>query len=261
MSLLLATTPLVVAGSLTDATAKEVLGTSYADLGGKLNVNGLQGIQLHTKELDNSEAGTVKFLVSPEHVQPTSNSAMFTLADADGSAKEITVVQNSERAVELPVSAKWLQAQGKSTGGAAAASVFLASNVVNAMGSPIAGAKAVISATAVALGASAAEVGEIVDITGLGGLTLYVDNSTGSGNATVTVYTDIESLAAPADTSEMKVLAADGGTAKTFVTLSGEKAAHFIGNLSGKFLGIKGVGANAAIAVSLLGMPNGVNVE
>jgi hypothetical protein len=116
--------------------------------------------------------------------------------------------------------------------------------------------KITLVSTATALGASPALVGNIVNIRGLSNLTLFVFNSDGAVNATITPYVSFAATA-PTALSTMYSLDALAGTAATFVTLANERAAHPLTGITGDWLALAGSGNGADIVAYLMGTVEG----
>jgi hypothetical protein len=111
------------------------------------------------------------------------------------------------------------------------------------------------SSAAVAIGGSATQVGSVLDVRGLGDLTLYVTES-GGVNGVITVYFG-NADSQPADTTSMTAYKNASSSVITFTTLANEKAAHFIGNLCADWIALTATGNGAELLVDLYGTLNG----
>lgn len=250
------------AGSLTDATAKVDLTGSYAKVGSAVSVSGLDALSLRAREHANSEAAVVKFFLAHSGGVPASSTGMYQVVTAAGAEKELTVTQNTRKAYALTgLSAKYLLVEGKGASGTAAdLSAFLYGQERLDMGkSLIVTQKFDIIATATTLGSSFTDVGAFIKTYGFTNLTLYVYNS-GANPANINVYLDYSATTTPTATTTMHALCDETGAAISFDTLAGERAAHVLGNVNARYLGIKAKYTTGAtnVVVYLTGVAQGV---
>lgn len=246
-----------IAGTVASASTKVDLTGSYADIGSAININGMCDPTLYLAEIANNENAVVKAFLSPDPTQPTASTNLYQLTNADGTEVEITIVQNTTQVYSNPFAAHWLFLQGKgATSTTADLRAFIRGNYAHdGRGSRFVQKKISIVSTATALTGSAALVGSIVDIRGLGNLTLYVYNSDASVTGVITPFVSFADTA-PTALSSMYSLDVVAGTAKTFSTLATERAAHPLLNVSGNYLALAGSGNGADITAFLFGTLN-----
>lgn len=246
-----------IAGTVASPTTKVDLTASYVDIGSAINLNGMCDPTLYLGEIANVENAVVKAFLSPDPAQPTATTSLYQLTDAAGAEIEVTIVKNTTQVYSNPFAGYWFFLQGKGAVGTDAdLRAFLRGNYAHdGRGSRFVQKKISIVSTATALGASPTLVGSIVDIRGLGNLTLFVYNSDASVTATITPYVSFAD-AAPTALSTMYSLDVVAGTAKTFATLATERAAHPLLNVSGNYLALAGSGNGADITAFLFGTLN-----
>lgn len=235
------------------------LAATYGNIGSApKRIAGATDINLKLAEVANSENAVVKFYVSPEKTAPTAIASMFQVVNAAGAETEVTITQNTAQMFALPISGEHLWLQGKGAAGTAAdlTASLVANYAYNPNGFKWASAKKTFGSVATTIGASATQVGSILDIRGLGNLTLFVTEG-GGVNGVITVYL-YTGASAPADTTTMTALKNATPAVITFTTLANEKAAHFLGNLCADYIGLTATGQNAEVQVDLYGTLNGV---
>lgn len=246
-----------IAGTVASASTKVDLTGSYADIGSAINVNGMKDPTFYLAEIANAENAVVKFFLSPDPTQPTASTSLYQLTDSSGAEIEVTIVQNTTQVYSNPFAAYWVFLQGKGAVGTSAdLRAFIRGNYAHdGRGSRFVQKKISVVSTTTALTGSAALVGSIVDIRGLGNLTLFVYNSDASVNATITPFVSFADTA-PTALSQMYSLDQVSGASKTFVTLANERAAHPLLNVSGNYLALAGSGNGADITAFLFGTLN-----
>lgn len=252
----------VIAGSLSDATAKADLAATYAKVGSAVGINGLDALSLRARELADSEDAVVKFFAAPDGAAPTSSTGMYQVVTAAGAEKELTVPQNTRKAYALTgLSGKYLLIEGKGASGTAAdlCAFLYGQQRLDVGKSLIWTNKQDIIATATTVASSFTDIGSFLDICGLSNLTMYVYNS-GSNPANINVYLDYSSTTRPTATTTMHALCAEDGAAVSFDTLAGERAAHVLGNVNARWLGIKAkyTTGTTDVVVYLTGVAQGV---
>lgn len=254
----------VIAGDKSVAATSVSVGAAYAVLGSGLNISGMVDAVAYLREHANTENGVIKFYLAKSGSVPSTNSGLYQLANTDGTEVEVTVTQNVRTLYPLQgVAAKYLLAYAKGAVGADAdLSAFIVGNFMydkRSQASRILGNETAILASATNLTGSYADLGSAIDIRGKGNITLFVDNS-GDQKADIQVYTAF-GASAPSATTTMYPLRNAAGTVTTFSTLTGEKAAHPLTNISGDYLFIQGktTGAGTAtVAVSIYASTPGV---
>lgn len=240
------------------ATALD-LTAAYAKIGSALNIVGGHGVSLELEETANTENASMKFFFGIDGSQPSSSTDLYQAVDAAGAELECVVTQNTKKMYTLPFAAKWFLMEGKGAAGTDAdLNATATSNFTHKNRSRVHNPPVTIAGVATALTGSYAALGNIISISGLSNLSLYVDNSAGTGSATFKIFTESTSNAKPSSLSNFYTEIAAGGSDKTFVTLSGEKAVHNLGNLSSRWLGLQGLGSNASVKVYLVGSPAGI---
>ena len=113
-----------------------------------------------------------------------------------------------------------------------------------------------IASTAVAVGASATAVGSVIDIRGMGNLTLFVQNTDVAVDGVITPYFS-HADTQPAAYTNMFALKDVTPAARTFTTIASEKAAHPIGNIAADWMALSATGNGADLIVYLLGTIDG----
>jgi len=247
------------AGSKDDAALKADLAASYADVGSAIDICGADSLNLFAAEIANSEDANLKLFAAKDAAQPTASTNLYQLVGKDGAEVVLTVGQNTEEIYSLSnLSAAWLMLQGQGAVGANAdLRSFLWGNFQHGQdGSRIKSAPINIASVATALGASAAQVGSIVDVRGLGNLSLFVHNSDGAVNATIRVYGSWAD-SQPSALSSMYGQKDASGSLLTYVTLANERAVHPLDGFSADWIGIDGSGNGADVTVAVMGTPSG----
>lgn len=255
----------VFAGSLTTATTKVDLTASYALVGSAASIHGLDAMTLLLREHANSENAVVKFFVNPDGAQPTASTSMYQVVGTNGAETEVTVTQNTRQSYQLNgLSGRWLLVEGKgaSSTGADLSAFLYAEEILGLGKSLIQTNKLTILSTATQLTTSYADIGAFVDIGGLSNLTLYLRSTeSGTDPADVKVFID-KASAAPTATTSLWPICVAAGTAIEYRVLTNERAAHPLGNVCGRWLGIQakstGAGTAATITVYLTGVAQGV---
>jgi hypothetical protein len=235
------------------------LAATYGNVGSApKRIAGAKDINLKLAEVVNTENAVVKFYVSQNVTAPTAVSGMYQVVSAAGAETEVVITQNTAQMFVLPISGEYFWMQGK---GAVGTNADLTASLIQNYaydpdGFKWQSAKKTFGSVATAIGGSATQVGSILDIRGLGNITLFVTESGGT-NGVITVYL-ATGATAPADTTTMTALKNATPAVITFTTLLNEKAAHFLGNLCADYIGLTATGNTAALQVDLYGTLNGV---
>jgi len=247
-----------IAGTLASATTKEDLTASYADIGSAVDINGCTDIMLDLAEIANVENAVAKVFLSMERAVPTASTGLYQLVNADGTEKEITITKNTRQIYEMPGAGTHLFLQAKGAAGTDGdLRAFVCRNQrMTGMRSRYLFTKTAIASTAVAVGATATAVGSVIDIRGLGNLTLFVQNSDGAVDGVITPYFS-HADTQPAAYTNMFALKDTTPAARTFTTIANEKAAHFIGNVAADWLALSATGNGADLTVYLMATVNG----
>lgn len=247
-----------ICGTLASAATKVDLAATYADVGNIIDINGASGLTLDLAEIANSEDAVVKAFLSMEEAVPTASTGHFQLANTDGTEVEITVTQNTRQIYEAKAAASWLILQGKGASGTTAdLRAFSIANYRQAYdASRFLVRKIAIASTAVAVGASATAVGSVIDIRGMGNLTLFVQNTDVAVDGVITPYFS-HADTQPAAYTNMFALKDVTPAARTFTTIASEKAAHPIGNIAADWMALSATGNGADLIVYLLGTIDG----
>lgn len=251
--------PIAIAGTVASATTKVDLGAAYADVNAAVNMRNMHDPTLYLGEIANVENAAVKAFLSPEETQPAATTNLYQLVDAAGAEIEVTIVKNTTQVYSITgAAAKWLFLQGKGAVGADAdLRAFLLGNFAQGGdGSRLKPMKIPIISTATALTATPTLTGSVVNIRGLGHLTLFVYNSDAAVNAVVTPYVSFGNTA-PTELANMYSLDVVAGTAKAFTTLATERAAHPLLGISGDWLALACSGNGADIIASAFGTLSG----
>lgn len=248
-----------IAGTLASAATKVDLTASYADIGSAIDINGHSGITLDLAEIANSENAVAKVFLSMEEAVPSASTGHFQLANTDGTEVEIVITQNTRQIYEVGAVGSHLILQAKGASGTTAdLRAFAIGNTrVSANNrSRYLIRKIAVASTAVAVGASATAVGSVIDIRGLGNLTLFVYNSDSSVDGVITPYFS-HADTQPAAYTNMFALKDVTPAARTFTTIATEKAAHYIGNVAADWMALSATGNGADLQVYLMATLDG----
>lgn len=233
------------------------LAATYGNVGSApVSIAGGRDITLKLGENANAEDAVVRAYVSNANTAPTAVASMFQVVGVAGAETEITITQNTSQIFQLPITGKWLWLNAKGAVGTGAdldASMFINYGYDDHL-QKFTSATKPFSAAAVVVGASATQIGSVLDIRGLGDLTLYVTES-GGVNGVISVFflnSDAEPLFA-----NMVQLKSVVPAAVTFTTVANEKAAHYIGNVCADYMAISATGQNSALLVDVFGSLNG----
>lgn len=247
--------PVALASTLSLAATYGNVGSAAKRIGGATDIN------LKLAEVVNTENAVVKFFVSPNVAAPASVTPMFQVVNAAGAETEVTITKNTAQMFALPISGEYFWMQGKGAVGTDAdlTASLIANYAYDPDGFKWQSAKKTFGSVATAIGGSATQVGSVLDIRGLGNITLFVTESGGT-NGVITVYL-ATGATAPADTTTMTALKNATPAAITFTTLANEKAAHFLGNLCADYIALTATGNTSALQVDLYGTLNGVKPQ
>lgn len=245
--------PVTLASALSLAAAYGNVGSSPT------TISGARGLTLKLEEVANTEAASVKFYVSPEQAAPTAVASMFQVVGTDGAETEVTVAQNAAQMYNIGIAAEhfWMQGKGAVGTDADLTASLWGNYSYDSDKFKWESAKKTFGSVATSVGASATQIGSILDVRGLGNLTLFVTES-GSVNGVITVFL-ATGASAPTDTTTMTALEDASSSVITFTTLADEKAAHYIGDVSADFIGLTATGNGAALQVDLYGTLDGVH--
>lgn len=239
------------------------LAATYGDVGAaSKRIAGATGINLKLAEVANVENAVVKFFVSQNVTAPASTTPMFQVVAAAGTETEVTITKNTAQIFKLPISGEhfWMAAKGAVGTDADLTASLIANYAYDPDGFKWQSAKKTFGSVATTVGASATQVGSILDIRGLGNITLFVTESGASVNGVITVYLSTGATP-PADTTTMTALKNATPSVITFTTLAGELAAHFVGDVCADYIGLTATGQNSVLQVDLYGTLSGVRPQ
>lgn len=238
------------------------LAATYGNVGSApKRIAGAKDINLKLAEVANVEAAAVKFYVSQNVMAPISVSTMYQVVAVAGTEIEVTVAQNAAQMYDLLISGEhfWMQGKGAVGTNADLTASLIQNYAYDPDGFKWQSAKKTFGSVATAIGGSATQVGSILDIRGLGNITLFVTESGGT-NGVITVYL-ATGATAPVDTTTMTALENASSAVITYTTLLNEKAAHWIGNVCADYIGLTATGNTSALQVDLYGTLNGVRPQ
>jgi len=247
---------------VTLASALSLAGT-YGNVGSApKRIAGASGLNLKLAEVANSENAVVKFYVSQNVAAPAATTAMYQVVGVNGAETEVTITQNTAQIFKLPISGEhfWMQGKGAVGANADLTASLIANYTYDPDGFKFQSANKTFGSVATTIGASATQVGSILDIRGLGNITLFVTESGESVNGVITVYL-YNGASAPADTTTMTALKSSVPAVITFTTVAAEKAAHFIGDVCADYIGLTATGQNSVLQVDLYGTLSGVRPQ
>jgi hypothetical protein len=248
-------TPVTLASALSLAATYGNVGSAPKRIAGATDIN------LKLAEVVNTENAVVKFYVSANKTAPASVASMYQVTAAAGTETEVVITQNTAQMFALPISGEyfWMQGKGATGTNADLTASLIANYAYDPDGFKWQSAKKTFGSVATAIGGSATQVGSVLDIRGLGNITLFVTESGGT-NGVITVYL-ATGATAPADTTTMTALKNATPAAVTFTTLANEKACHWLGNLCADYMALTATGNTAALQVDLYGTLSGVRPQ
>lgn len=239
--------PLILAGSLTNESAGGGVsfGTSFANVpAGIINVTGMADFGLVLQTITAVVTAEAKVFLSHEQAQPANAAAMYPLSDVAGALRTFALGAVLKGYYPLGnLTAKWLLCQLRGVGGTNELRAFLKFNQRAVDGAVMPTANYPLVSIATAAPAVVDFVSPVVNVAGVGGLTIYLNNS-GAADATVTFFAHYQ-VSEPS-TASLYPVRVQAGTAYQVVVVAGEKIAVSLEQGNWSWLAIKATSAGGA---------------
>ena len=247
------------AGKKDDTNGVNITSATYVDVGNIEDFDSHNNLTLFLEEIGGVEAVKVRVLVDPEYTKPANTSGMYILTDAAGADIEYNVGISGKLAVETNgLSAKWLALQAAKAGVGASTTlraIGLRGAIIGSDKTTLKVPKLNIASVPVALTATEQIIGGAINVAGLTNLTLFVENSDATVNATLKVYLSYKD-AQPSNMLSENALANAAG-AISITAPANKKIAVNLGNVSANWLAVSGQGNGADVKVFLVGSVGG----